>query len=249
LKDLTAPDRTGWPGRSAPRLVSIENARHLPDLSPELSIDTQGFALVKRATRMGNFGDENEVRAIYYPEIQQLLMQMTGANKVIVFAHDLRSADPSKQDGKKVREPVSSVHNDYTLKSAPEMVRELVAPEEAERLLKKRFVEINIWRPLNGPPQDRPLAICDARSIAAADLVATDQYLRHEVYMMTFSPRHRWFYFPNMETREAILIKGYDSMNDGRARFTAHGAFVDPSAPPDAPPRESIEARAFLFFA
>ncbi len=72
--------------------------------------------------------------------------------------------------------------------------------------------------------------------------------LKHEVYMVAFNPSHRWFYFPGMETDEALLIKGFDSMADGRARFTAHAAFEDRAAPASAPARESIEARAMAFY-
>ena len=102
-------------------------------------------------------------------------------------------------------------------------------------------------RPIRGPVQGTPLAVCDSRSIAQKDLVPTD--LKHEVYMVTFNPKHRWFYFPDMEANEVLLIKGFDSMEDGRARFTAHAAFEDPTAPSPAPGRESIEARALVFYA
>jgi hypothetical protein len=237
-------DATGWPGPSAPRFVTITNARALG----ELSLDREGFRLVRHQSATANFYDADEVRRVYYPELVRMLNETTGAAKAVIFAHDVRSADKSKQDGDRVREPVSSVHNDYTPKSAPQMVREILPHDEAEYRLAKRFAEINIWRPIRGPVLDRPLAICDARSIAPGDLVAIDRYLKHEVYMMTFNPAHRWFYFPKMLTGETLLIKGFDSMLDGRARFTAHAAFVDPATPPDAPSRESIEARALLFF-
>jgi hypothetical protein len=62
-----------------------------------------------------------------------------------------------------------------------------------------------------------------------------------------FTPDHRWFYFPKMTADEALLLKCYDSATDGRARFAPHTAFVDPTTPEDAPPRESIELRALVF--
>jgi hypothetical protein len=237
-------DATGWPGRSAPRKVTITNARALG----ELSLDREGFRLVRHQSECANFYDADEVRRVYYPELARGLSEVTGASKVVIFAHDVRSSDQSKQDGDRVREPVASVHNDYTPKSAPQMVCEMLPHDEAEHRLAKRFAEINIWKPIRGPVLDHPLAICDARSIAPGDLVPTDRYLKHEVYMMTFNPAHRWFYFPAMLAADTLLIKGFDSMLDGRARFTAHAAFIDPNTPPHAPPRESIEARALLFF-
>ena len=237
-------DGTGWPGRSTPHTVTISNAR----LQRGLSIDSNGFFLTRRESAVKNFFDEGEVRAVYYPELVRMLTEITGAAKTVVFAHDVRTSNKTKQNGEKIREPVASVHNDYTPRSAPQMVMETLPANEASVRLGKRFVEINLWRPIKGPVLEAPLAICDARSIAPADLVGIDRYLKHEVFMMRFNPAHRWFYFPQMEVSEIILIKGFDSMCDGRARFTAHAAFVDPTTPPGAPPRESIEARALLFF-
>ena len=61
-------------------------------------------------------------------------------------------------------------------------------------------------------------------------------------------PDHEWYYFPLMARDEALVFKVYDSAKDGRARFTAHSAFEDPTTPPDAAPRESIEMRTIAFF-
>src|SRR5208283_4774039 len=180
-------DATGWPGRSAPRSVLIADARLLG--APTL--DREGFQLVPHDSAVTNFYDPEAVRRAYYPELMNLLSEVTGAAKVVIFAHDVRSSDKSKQNGAGIREPVSSVHNDYTPKSAPQMVRENLPPDEVERRLGKRYVEINIWKPIRGPVLDRSLAVCDARSIAPDDLVPTDRYLKHEVFMMTFNPAHR----------------------------------------------------------
>ena len=237
------PEGAGWPGRSRRYTVAIRNGRLI---AKELTLDAQGFVLLRHQTAVVNFYDEQEVRAVYYPEVERLLKGARGAIKVVVFAHDVRSILRAGKGEKGVREPVAAVHNDYTIKSGPEHVRELLESDEAEERLKNRFVEINIWRPIRGPVQSTPLAVCDSRSIAQEDLVPTD--LKHEVYMVKFSPKHRWFYFPDMETNEVLLIKGFDSMEDGRARFTAHAAFEDPTAPSFAPARESIEARALVFY-
>ena len=239
--DEPPPDAAAWPGRSRRYTVPIHDGR---PIIAELSLDKQGFVLVRHQSAVSNFYDEQEVRAVYYPEVERLLKQATGATKILVFAHDVRSSRQATEKG--VREPVAAVHNDYTIKSGPQHVRELLEPDEAEERLKKRFAEINVWRPIRGPVQGTPLAVCDSRSIAQKDLVPTD--LKHEVYMVAFNPRHRWFYFPRMETNEVLLIKGFDSVEDGRARFTAHAAFEDPTASSSAPGRESIEARALVFY-
>ncbi len=235
---------TGWPAGSVRRTVSINDARALPPPS----LDREGFELVRHESRVRNLYDAAQVREVYYPELARLVCESTGANKAVIFAHDVRNSDRSKQNGDTVREPVSSVHNDYTPISAPQMVRENLPRDEADARLQRRYAEFNIWKPIRGPVLARPLAVCDARSIAPVDLVATDRYLKHEVYMMTWNPAHRWFYFPRMLASETLLIKGYDSMLDGRARFTAHASFIDTTTPANAPPRESIEARALLFW-
>ena len=69
-----------------------------------------------------------------------------------------------------------------------------------------------------------------------------------EIYHITYNPDHHWFYFPHMQTNEALVFKTYDSATDGRARWTAHAAFDDPTSEPDAPDRESIEVRTLAFF-
>jgi hypothetical protein len=182
--------------------------------------------------------------------VEQLVKEITGAVRVHVFDHNVRCRPMAKRGENGAREPVKFAHNDYTLKSGPQRVRELL-PAEAENLLKQRFVEINVWRPIRGPVEESPLAVCDATSMALQDFVATDLKYRDrtgEVYSVAFNPNHRWFYFPRMERDEVLLLKCYDSAEDGRARFTAHTGIDDPTSPPDATPRESIEVRTLAFF-
>jgi hypothetical protein len=209
----------GWPGRSETRSVSIINAW----CCAPLTLDRNGFVALRSPSAVENFYDENEVRGRFYPELERLLKASVGASSVAVFAHDVRCSDRTRQESKGVREPVLYVHNDYTPKSAPQMVRDVLAPADAQRWLTRRFVEINVWRPIKGPVLDHPLAVCDARSITPDDLIAVSEGLRHEVFMLRYNPAHRWHYFPRINADGVILIKGFDSARDGRARFTAHG--------------------------
>lgn len=234
----------GWPGRSGIRQVTITNAWR----SAGLTLDRNGFCARRMPSTVANFYNESEVRERFYPELAQFLTAAAGASSVTIFAHDVRSSAGMRPDDQRVREPVAFVHNDYTPDSGPRMVRQTLAAPEAEDRLTRRFAEINVWRPIKGPVLEQPLAVCDAGSIAPGDLVGVSQGLRHEVFMLRYNPAHRWYYFPRMNSDEVILIKGFDSAIDGRARFTAHAAFADPSTPPGAPARESIEARALLFF-
>ncbi len=234
--------------RNAPHTVIIHNAR--PILS-QLSLDQQSFVLTHQDSKVTNFYDEHEVRGMYYPEVERLLKETTGAVKVVIFDYVVRCAPKARQGEHGVREPARIVHNDYSFRSASRRVRDHV-PAEAEELLRHRFAEINVWRSIRGRIQESPLALCDARSIASQDVVASDLVYPNrvgETYAFTYNSAHRWYYFPHLEPSEVILLKCYDSKDDGRARFTAHTAFEDPTSPPNAPPRESIEVRALVFFA
>jgi hypothetical protein len=144
---------------------------------------------------------------------------------------------------------VPRVHVDHTAKSGPQRVRDLL-PDEAEELLKGRVQVINLWRPIRGPLQDFPLAVCDAGSVSFEDLVPSDLIYPHrvgETYQVLYNPAHRWYYVPEMQVEEALLLKCFDSKTDGRARFAPHSAFSDPTSPSDAAPRESIEVRTLVF--
>src|SRR3954468_23115984 len=227
--------------------VEIANGRE----SRELALDANGFVLVEHRTAVKNFFDPDELKRVYYPEVEALIRRVSGAQRVVVFDHTLRSGDEGEREQKLIREPILSAHNDYTEWSGPQRVRDLL-PDEAETLLKQRFAIIQVWRAINEPIESNPLAIADARSVQFDDLLIAERRYPNRVgqtYRLRYNPQHRWFYFPRMQRDEALVFKVFDSANDGRARFTAHTAIVDPDTPPGARPRQSIEARALAFFA
>jgi hypothetical protein len=216
----------------------------------DLSLERNGFELVEHRTQVRSFFDPDELESVYYPEVERLIRARSGASRVVVFDHTLRSGSEQEREQKLIREPVLSAHNDYTEWSGPQRVREIMG-EEAEALLARRFAIIQVWRAIDQPIGANPLAVADARSIAPEDLLVAERRYPHRVgqtYRLKYSPRHRWFYFPQMRRDEAIVFKVYDSEKDGRARFTPHTSFDDPATPPGAPPRQSIEARALAFF-
>jgi len=209
--------------------------RDMRPISSEVALDRQGFALVEQRTAVRDFWDEDEVRRVYYPEAERFIAEVTGASRVFIFDHLQRRRVP----GAARRTPGVP----------PQPVRDLL-PDDAEELLHGRVQVINLWRPIHGPLQDAPLAMCDARTIDPTDLVPSDLVYRHrvgETYSVTYNPAHGWYYVPEMRRDEALLLKCCDTKTDGRARFMAHTSFTDPTTPADARPRESIELRTLVF--
>jgi hypothetical protein len=225
--------------------VPIYDGRPVLD---QMTLDRQGLVLLPHQTAVSNFFDPEQVRSIYYPEIEQLLKEATGATRAVAFEHDVRSSSTEERKATGARQTVKAVHDDYTEKSSPERVR-LYLPQEADALLKERYAVINVWRAIRGPVLDTPLAVCDAQTIAQEDLIPTEEGVKHEVYLFNFSPNHRWYYFSAMTTSEVLLLKCFDSIRDSRARVTAHTAFDLPVGPAPVEARQSIEVRALVFFA
>ena len=134
-------------------------------MAGEVSLDANGFALVNHRSAVRDFFDDEEVRRVYYPEVERVLKQATGAYRVHIFDHtDRRRVDGAQDRSDAPRQPVQRVHIDHTARSGPQRVRDLL-PDEADELLKGRVQVINLWRPIKGPLQDSPLAVCDATTI------------------------------------------------------------------------------------
>ncbi len=242
-------------GRNDPKTGTYEMKRvKIRDGRAEaerFDLERHGFRFMTSPTAVKDFTDRSEVENVYYPEIEELLLRETGAEKVVIFDHTIRIGDPERRDALKVRDPVRNAHNDFTEESAPQRVRDLLPPDEAEERLGRRFTSINVWRPLTGPVKTDPIAICEWGSIAPEDMIVARRVYKDRVggiLNLSYNPGQRWHYFPDMERDEIILLKCFDSERDGRARWTAHAAFEDPDGPdPDLPARESIEVRTLLF--
>jgi hypothetical protein len=231
--------------------VTIMNARLLPP-GEEPSLDTQGFQTVQWDAKHTNFDDDKEIKDMYYDESAELLREVTGASKVVVFEHSIRRRGTPKS-----RQPAASAHVDQTLNSSIDLVHRHMPSKEVPHLLKKRFQVVNVWRPINHAAYDWPLAMCDFRTID----VKKDTFPVSIIYppelqakpgektRIDWSGGQKWWYYNGLETDEAILIKCFDSLQDGSvALFSPHTAFRDPNTSPTAPFRESIELRALVFY-
>ena len=222
------------------------------EIAETLSVDHEGFELLSHTTAVEDLYDDDAVKQVYYPEIEALLRRKFGASQVVIFDVTRRSdggAGAQNPDG--LRGPATRVHVDYTAKSGPQRAKDILGEDEAARLTAAgaRIIQINVWRPIRGPVERSPLALADASTVAPEDLIATDQIFPDrvgEIYNVAHAPSQRWYYAPRMTADEVLLIKGWDSLDDGRARFTPHSAFNFPEVREDAPARESIEVRTFV---
>jgi len=238
--------RTGG-DESDPCRVLLRNGRLYAD---SFALERNGFRFVHHDTKVIDFYNEDDIRRVYYPEMEALIKEEAGAKRVVVFDHTLRTPDQEQREAAKIREVVRRVHNDYTEWSAPKRVRDLL-PDEADELLQHRFAIVQVWRPIRHPVENWPLAIADAQSLSLGDMVVTERRYPDRIGQtsaITHNPAHRWYWFPRMRPDEALVFKVYDSLKDGRARFTAHTAFEDPTTPPHPRPRESIEIRTLALF-
>ena len=229
--------------------ITIHDGRPTAD---QLDMEVQGYEFLKSDTAVTDFTDDDQVKEIYYPELEKLLLEATGAEKVVIFDHTIRIGDPDKRAALGARDPVRSAHNDFTDRSAPQRVRDLLPEAEAEERLGRRYTSVNVWRPLTGPVKTDPIAICAWDSIDNKNMIPSERIYNNRVggiLNLSYNPDQKWTYFPDMERDEIILLKCFDSELDGRARWTAHAAFEDPNGPdPSLPARESIEVRTLIFY-
>ncbi|KAJ7856701.1 hypothetical protein B0H14DRAFT_2752477 [Mycena olivaceomarginata] len=218
------------------------------------TLDTAGFQLFKHPAKHTAFANDTEIEKEYYPESIELIKKLTGASRVVLFDHTVRRRRPGQVDSSPdKRQPVSQTHIDQTPKSAVARVHRHLPAQDVPELLKHRFQIINLWRPISHPAHDWPLALCDFRSVDPANdvlpvaLVYPDR--EGETFGVKYNEKQRWTFFFGVTPEELILIKCYDSLQDGSvALFTPHTGFSDPNTPKDAPLRESIELRALVFY-
>ncbi|MES2948611.1 MAG: CmcJ/NvfI family oxidoreductase [Pseudomonadota bacterium] len=236
------------------RTMPINDARQA---AQRADIDREGYALWDAPTAVKDFYDAEAIKAIYYPEARELALSATGASRAYVFDHLVRKREPDRAalsfGRASAKGPVATngrIHNDYTESSGLRRLGLVLPyPEEAPHV--RRFAIVNIWRSIKGPVLDTPLAVCDARTVMARDLVCSEvRYPRRtgEIYVALHSPLHRWSYYSEMDRHEALVFKQYDSQISGVARFTPHAAFDLPKPPPEAPLRESIELRCLVVY-
>jgi hypothetical protein len=253
-ENINADPITGERQRNVEReekSVVIENIRGKED---SVSLDTAGFQFYKHTSKHTTFDNDEEIRREYYPESIELIKKLTGASRVELFDYTIRRRRPGEaDDSPDRRQPVAQVHVDQTTASSIARVHRHLPASDAPKLLERRFQLINLWRPIANPALDWPLGLCDYRSVDykkdtfPVALIYPER--EGEIMGVKYNENHKWKYVHGMTPEEIVLIKCFDSIQDGSVAIcTPHTAFSDPLTPEGTPLRQSIELRALVFY-
>lgn len=233
--------------------VAIEDLRQRA-VAP--SLDIEGFRLFPHESQVTDFRNQDELERVHVPEIRNLLLEVSGANDVTVTSVGiLRFSERSPDCGAlNNSRPARFVHIDASDAAAAAFYERSRPAGAGDRAI-KRAAQYNVWRVVSPPPQDVPLAVCDARSLSPEDLVPADAVfdvdgqvvMSFESLLLRHNPRQRWAYYSKMHPGEALVFKTNDT-DAARAHCVAHGAFNDPTCPADAPPRASLEMRGIAYW-
>ena len=250
--------------------ISVGNGRSLP---APASLEREGFELWSWPTNtvgeMWTWSDDR-IRDVYYSEMEAKVKAATGAESVAGFHHLRRDAARDNRDSAKGPGGLSSnagaavfrAHSDYTVGNALLLISQL---EEGGKLPhgtaasceagERSYAIINVWRAA-APVEREPLAVLDASSVDAKQqtfdyaMVTSNGGVKYNS-SVSFSERHRWYYYPGQAPHEALVFYGgFEASAPATAppRFVFHTA-IEPLDPPpraDAPPRRSIEARCVV---
>ena len=233
-------------------MITIRDARTTP--APP-TLDREGFTLTEAPTAVRDFTDQGQVMGGYLPELAEVIAGLYGAARVWMSPGVVvRVTDGAERAARQTPDAARFLHLDYSSRSAPAFLEETLGfdPDEARRY--RRIYAVNTWRSITPPAQDVALAVCDKRSSSLDDLIVADAHYNagaasrsFEISMVRHNSDHRWWYYSNMQPSELLVFKGWDLSPDPTPSVF-HGAFVDPTCPPGAAPRTSIEARGFALF-
>ena len=257
----------------------MRDARRMEEYYPGLSpnspecMDKLGVSLAHCESKCQNFYDSAEVERIFYPEIENLLMEFfPGATDALVYNHDVFDKDyegdrTEDQDNKNPgvnANYANIVHNDLNDNSGRVRCRELLTKNlrnfgrqqhytevEAEEKMSRRFMSINLAKPMSTVYQN-PFVLCAWPSFADQPYITNYRIYDDrvgETTRFTYRPEHEWFWFPEQKSTEVSMLKCYDSVTDGSvSRWSFHTACVDPTAAEDAPCRKNVVVRSYVFF-
>jgi hypothetical protein len=252
--NFVEPPTDGSPRRNfeyLPRETPVSDAR---GREADFTLDRDAFQIVTGVpeSKERDFTDDASIAANYYPEVERLLLDtIPGSNRVVIFDHTIRRADPAAPRG-----PVLNAHVDQTAESTVLRVRRHLPADEADALLRGRYRIVNVWRPLNKKPlESTPLAFASASSVSPDDFVPVEHRYPNgytgETAGIRPNKNQKWWYLSGMTGDERILLECFDSesLKPGSdiVGRVPHTAFEHPDTKPNAEGRESIEVRALVF--
>lgn len=254
------------PMKERPRYHANDSSKDVLDLDPHAvdiedrrgsgtapSLEVEGFALYSHSSAVRDFRELDEVARVNAPELRTLLLELSGADEVVmnptgVLRFGERSPDSGALNNSR---PARFVHVDVSDTTA-KIFSDRSAPSGREYY---RSAHYNIWRVLTPPPQDVPLAVCDARTVAPEDIVLADAIFdmkdapewSFEGVVIKYNAAQRWAFFSDMNPDEVLVFKTNDSDPNHPSRVP-HSAFNDPDCPADVTPRASIEMRGIAYW-
>jgi len=252
--DYNLADWSGFPiRRERVPILAADGAQRAPTLGRE------GFACVPFAPAIADYGDDQAIDAQWRPAVEHLVQELTGADLVVSWAVNRRFSERSSDARRTpVAAPARRVHSDFSPSEFLTGVTHRFTVDALRRVgaVPRRWKCFNVWQPLSSPPHDVPLAVCDASSIAAQDLVPAHGILRAgdgmdftiDLCVLRFNPAHRWYYFRDLGPQRALVFCGFDPERPAPYGIVPHSAFDDPTCPPGTPARTSIEVRTLAVF-
>lgn len=249
--------------------------KYYPGLSPFSAecMDKLGVSLAHLETKCTDIFNAHEVEAVYYPEIEKLLLDFfPGATDALVYNHDCFDQDNPRKEDQDNKDPgvnggyANLVHNDLNDNSGRVRCKELLTKnlrnfgrqieppmtdEQAEEKMSRRFMSINLAKPCE-TVQQNPFVLCAWPSFADQPYITNYRIYDDrvgETTRFTHRANHEWYWFPQQQPHEVSMLKCYDSITDGSvSRWSFHSACVDPTAPEDAPHRKNLVVRSYVFF-
>ena len=257
----------------------MRDARRIGEYYPGLSVtspecmDRLGVSLAHLESECTNFYDSEEVERVFYPEIENLLLEFfPDATDALVYNHDVFDKDyrgDSREDQDAKNPGVNTgyaniVHNDLNDNSGRVRCRELLTANlrnfgreqrytqaEADAKMSRRFMSINLAKPMETVGQ-YPFVLCAWPSFADQPYITSYRVYDDrvgETTRFTYRPDHEGYWIPRQEPTEVSMLKGYDSITDGSvSRWSFHTACIDPTAPSDARCRKNVVVRSYVFF-
>ncbi|RSL88041.1 hypothetical protein CEP51_001900 [Fusarium floridanum] len=257
---LAAVPANGGSERVEFPLTNLQFEEHVVefvDIRPfldQFNVRDHGFQILPSPGRCSPVTTPDSV-ATYQRETEEALTAHFGAEKVICFEFKVRNTKPFDGDTLDLEDPLQHLqpapdaHADYTFVSGPITTKRVLVEQDQEQYMRPgyRFQIINTWQSALPEISDQPLAVCDFRSTAAGDVIASDRVRPDktgEIFHLHFNPDHKWYFLDSMTPQEPWMFVSYDSMAGHHARFCPHASFHPEGRQPSY--RESYETRSLV---